>query len=85
MKSLFQNPRCLIAGALFLFCAPLNAQTNSVSPRITQSVEETSLVRLQGNVHPLGQAKYDQGVVSDAKLMSRMLLLLQRSEEQELR
>jgi subtilase family serine protease len=54
-----------------------------VSPRITQSVEETSLVRLQGNVHPLAQAKYDQGVVSDVKLMSRMLLLLQRSEEQE--
>ena len=76
MNSFFRNPSCLIAGGLFLFCAHLSAQTHPVSPRITQAPEETNLVRLQGNVHPLAQAKYDQGAVSDAKMMNRMLLLL---------
>src|SRR5216684_620027 len=83
MKSFFRNPSCLVAVELFLFCAHLSAQTNPVSPRIAQSVEETNLVRLEGNVHPLVQAKYDQGAVSDAKMINRMLLLLRRSEEQE--
>jgi len=83
MNSFFRNPSCLIAGGLFLFCAHLSAQTHPVSPRITQALEETNLVRLQGNVHPLAQAKYDQGAVSDAKMMNRMLLLLQHTAEQE--
>jgi len=83
MKSFFRNPSCLIAVGLFLSCAYLDAQTSPVSPRIFQSVEETNLVRLQGNVHPLAQATYDQGAVPDAKMMNRMLLLMQRSEEQE--
>ena len=38
---------------------------------------------LRGNVHPLAQAKFDQGAVSDAQPVDRMLLLLQRSPEQE--
>jgi subtilase family serine protease len=83
MKSFFRNLSLLLAEALLLSWTSLNAQTNPVSPRITQSVEEAQLVRLQGNVHPLAQAKYDQGAVSDGRPMNRMLLLLQHSEEQE--
>jgi len=40
-------------------------------------------VRLQGNVHPLAQARFDQGKINDAQAVDRMLLLLQRSPEQE--
>jgi len=79
----FRNRSFLIAAGLFLFCGHLSAQTNPVGPRITRPVEGTNLVRLPGNVHPLAQANYDQGAVSDAKPMNRMLLLLQRSEDKE--
>jgi hypothetical protein len=51
--------------------------------RITQAIDEKQLVLLRGNVHPLAQPKFDQGAVSDAQPLDRMLLLLQRAPEQE--
>jgi hypothetical protein len=51
--------------------------------RITQTIDEKQLVLLRGNVHPLAQTKFDQGAVSDAQPLDRMLLLLQRAPEQE--
>ena len=51
--------------------------------RITQAIDETQLVRLRGNVHPLARTEFDQGLASDATPMNRMLLLLQRSPDQE--
>lgn len=59
---------------------PQNAQ---VSARITQAIDETQLVTLKGNVHPLARAEFDQGAVSDAMPATRMLLLLHRSAGQE--
>ena len=59
------------------------AQTAAVPVRITQAIDETQLVRLPGNVHPLARPEFDQGIVSDATAMNRMLLLLQRSPEQQ--
>jgi Pro-kumamolisin, activation domain/Bacterial Ig-like domain (group 3) len=58
-------------------------QAPFVPARITQAIDETQLVRLKGNVHPLAQARFDQGAVPDGTPMNRMLLLLQRSPEQE--
>jgi len=58
-------------------------QTPAVRARITQAIDETQLVRLKGNVHPLARPEFDQGAVSDATPMKRMMLLLQRSPEQE--
>jgi subtilase family serine protease len=46
-------------------------------------VDETNLIQLRGNVHPLARAEFDQGVVADSQPMNRMLLLLQRSPEQQ--
>ncbi len=54
-----------------------------VPARITQAIDETQLVRLKGNVHPLARAEFDQGIVSDATPMKRMMLVLQRSPEQQ--
>jgi hypothetical protein len=67
---------------------PAAAQTNDAQlpsrpPRITQAIDENQLVLLRGNVHPLAQAKFDQGAVSDAQPLDRMLLLLQRAPEEE--
>jgi len=59
------------------------AQTSAVPLRITQAIDETQLVRLKGNVHPLARPEFDQGAVEDWQPMNRMLLLLQRSPEQQ--
>ena len=59
------------------------AQTVAIPARITQAIDETQLVRLRGNVHPLARPEFDRGPVSDATPMDRMLLLLQRSPDQE--
>jgi pro-kumamolisin-like protein/Big-like domain-containing protein len=61
----------------------LAAQTAATPARITQAIDETQLVRLRDNVHPLARAEFDQGLVSDATPMNRMLLLLKRSVEQQ--
>jgi hypothetical protein len=46
-------------------------------------VDEANLVTLRGNTHPLARPEYDQGAAPDDLPMERMLLLLQRSPEQE--
>jgi hypothetical protein len=58
-------------------------QAAAVPARITQAIDETQLVPLKGNVHPLARPEFDQGAVSDSMSANRMLLLLQRSAEQE--
>ncbi len=59
------------------------AQTAAIPARITEAIDETQLVRLQGNVHPLARPEFDQGIVADATPMKRMMLVLQRSPEQQ--
>ncbi len=59
------------------------AQTAAIPARITQAIDETQLVRLKGNVHPLARPEFDQGSVPSELPMQRMLLVLKRSVEQE--
>src|SRR5206468_10099582 len=59
------------------------AQAAAIPARITQAIDETQLVRLRGNVHPLARPEFDRGPVSDATPMDRMLLVLQRGPDQE--
>ena len=59
------------------------AQMSPVRTRITQPIDNAQLVRLKGNVHPLARPEFDLGPVEDWQPMNRMLLLLQRSPEQE--
>jgi Pro-kumamolisin, activation domain/Bacterial Ig-like domain (group 3) len=58
-------------------------QTPAVPARITQPIDERQFVRLKGNVHPLARREFDQGSLPDSTPMSRMLLVLERSPEQE--
>jgi hypothetical protein len=58
-------------------------QAAAVPARITQAIDETQLVTLKGNVHPLVRAAFDQGPVDGSMPMNRMLLMLKRSMEQE--
>jgi Pro-kumamolisin, activation domain/Bacterial Ig-like domain (group 3) len=52
-------------------------------PRITQKIDESNLVTLHRSVYPLAKAGLDQGLVADSLPVSHMLLVLQRSAEQE--
>ncbi len=58
-------------------------QAVALPARITQAIDETELVTLKGNVHPLARPEFDRGVVSDSMPMNRMLLVLKRSMDQE--
>jgi hypothetical protein len=78
--------KCALFGALAvaLFATPtLQAQTRPVASRITAEVDDTRTVQLKGNVHPMARPEFDRGAVADTQPMTRMLLLLQRSPEQE--
>jgi hypothetical protein len=73
----------LLPAILILPYSRAEAQSSSVPARITQAVDESNLVVLKGNVHPLARAEFDQGAVSDGQPLHRMLLLLQRGADQE--
>lgn len=62
---------------------PNAAQATTVPARITQAIDETRVVPIKGSVHPLARPEFDRGVVPDSTPMNRMLLLLQRSPDQE--
>jgi subtilase family serine protease len=59
------------------------AQSQPAS-RVTQPIDNRVRVTLKGSVHPLAQARYDQGPVANSFPAERMLLLLQRSPDREL-
>jgi hypothetical protein len=69
--------------SLVLSALTVTAQTSEVRARIAQPVDVSALVPLRGNVHPLARAAYDRGVAPDDLPMARMLLVLQRGEEEE--
>jgi len=53
------------------------------SPRIVQPIDEGRLFQLRGNTHPQARREFDRGIVAPDLPMERMLLLLQRSPQQE--
>ena len=59
------------------------SQTPTAQTRILERVNDTTLTTLHGNTHPLAQARFDQGTAPPDLPMSRMLLLLKRSDAQE--
>src|SRR5260370_2926749 len=87
--------RGVVAGSLLLALSSVNAgaqttaaqsgaeQKNRVAARVTDQVDDTNRTVLRGNVHPKARAEFDQGAVADAQPLTRILLLLQRSAEQE--
>jgi subtilase family serine protease len=76
---------CAGLGALLSLCgaATTQAQSQRVPSRVVAQIDDTRTVQLKGNVHPLARPEADRGAAGDAQPMSRMLLLLQRSAQQE--
>ena len=59
------------------------AQKPVVPSRVIEEVNDSRTVQTKGNIHPLARAEFDHGAVAESQPMTRMLLLLQRSAEQE--
>src|ERR1700693_1643373 len=82
------SPRRIALLGLWLLCAfrcagQATAVPTQIPARITEAIDESKIVKLPGNVHPLARPEFDRGAVSDAQPLRRMLLLLQRGAEQE--
>ncbi len=72
----------------FVFCSFALAQTQpqftaGTPARITQPVRDSSLQPLRGNTHPLALPQYDVGRAPGSMAAKRMILVLQRSAQQE--
>jgi subtilase family serine protease len=79
---------CLCAVVLltlpgFAETSPYSKCSSQALPRIINRVDDNALISLQGNLHPLAQAQYDQGKVEDSLPLEHIILMLQRSPEQE--
>jgi hypothetical protein len=74
-------------GALNVAAAQGAATTSSgaVAGRslITQEVDESQRLILRGNTHPLARKEFDRGAAPAGQPMERMILVLERSAEQE--
>src|SRR5271168_2020639 len=93
-NSKFLNSLLVLGGILALSGVAAKAQSQTaavtasqtsaaVPPRITKAVDETQLIQLKGNVHPIARTGFDQGALDDAQPLTRAVILLQRSPEQE--
>jgi subtilase family serine protease len=66
-----------------LLPAASNAQSSNPANRIVTAVNESDLVQLTGNTHPLALQTFDQGPVADSLRMEHMFVVLRRSPAQE--
>jgi subtilase family serine protease len=72
-----------LSGFSSIALAAMQAGSPSTATRIVDAIDETKLVTLAGQTHPLAAPKYDQGAVEDSLPMEHMFLQLRRSPEQE--
>jgi hypothetical protein len=72
----------ICAGWLFISTSAFT-QSQAVHPRIISPVDESQLITLKGNTHPLARAEFDRGPAPADLPMQRMLLVLKRGSEQE--
>jgi len=88
MRQRLRTISCLASALLLASCGgslriapPANAPlpvTNVANP-----VDESRMVTLQGNVHPLARAEFDQGPINPATRLDRMLLQLNSTSAQQ--
>jgi len=84
MNSVRKVSAIILWTAAMLFAGPAaNAQKPQVRSRVVDPVDETRTVKTQGNVHPFARAEFDRGALGDSEPMTRMMLLLLRSDDQE--
>ena len=67
---------------LALFSLPAHCEPPA-APVMSESIDETRLLILHGNVHPLAQAQYERATVDDSLAAKRVLSPLNRPAEGE--
>lgn len=82
------NVRVCVKGAflavlLFSLTLAASAQTANIASRITQPVDEKNMVTLKGNTHPFAAPEFDRGAAPGSLPMSRMLMVLNHTPQQE--
>jgi hypothetical protein len=82
-KSMVVRKISLALASFALLSSLAAAQQNGVPARIKQPIDETKLTVLKGNTHPLARREFDRGAAPLNLALNRMLLVLQRSPEQE--
>jgi hypothetical protein len=83
MRSKFITGFAVVCALIFSAAMVTAAQLASVPSRISQAVDENSLVTLKGNTHPTAAPQFDRGEASGSPQMNRMLLVLQHTVAQE--
>src|SRR5581483_113441 len=85
VQSLFAAGLVLLAAAAGSRAQSANALPGQAGPlrRITQAINDTQIFTFHGNMHPLARPEFDRGALEDWQPVTKMLLLLQRSTEQE--
>lgn len=73
---------CSLVAALLPSAVSFGQQA-APAVRIVGKIDETQLVTLKGNVHPLANPANDRGDAPDNMALSRMELVLKRSPAQE--
>jgi subtilase family serine protease len=71
------------SAALALAATPLCALAQTVGDRLAEPMDETQLVTLTGNVHPLARNEFDHGLVSGETKLERMVLELEPAAGQQ--
>lgn len=78
------HPRLIYFFAIpFFFVSSADTSWAQAQPRITEAIDDNDRVTLSGNVPPLARAEFDRGSLGSGQPMTRMLLLLKRSNAQE--
>ncbi len=83
-RSFYDRPGRFVA-AVFVLLALLGASSShgQVASRVTATVDETKLTTLTGHLAPQLQSATDLGAIPVSQPAGRMMLVLQRSAEQE--
>ncbi len=75
-----RTPILFVCLALLLAAIPSFPQ---VAARVVQPIDNSRRIILSGNVHPLARPEFDRGAAVPSQPMTRILLLLKRSDAQE--
>jgi hypothetical protein len=76
--------RALLAGVIQLLVPGFAAAQGSVAtPRIAARVDESRLMELRGNMHPLARPQYDQGKVDPSFQLERITMMFQPTTAQQ--
>jgi len=76
------HKRVLFLFLMSLLSLPIAAQVVP-RPLVTQAIDETRLIPLEGTVNPLARARYDRGAVIESTPAERLLLILKRPPDRE--